>query len=131
MNIYSKDDIVKLMIKKRQEGTIHTFMEFRILKRIFSSKEKGVEKELIVKNFKKFLESKPTRDKSGKLIPAMSIADLFEITSKTVYTEIEIIRFSEKLISMFSEKNFKITNDEYKKILSDLIQKIKSVLESQ
>ncbi|MCS4537642.1 MAG: ParB/RepB/Spo0J family partition protein [Thaumarchaeota archaeon] len=127
---FSRDKIVDLIIKKRQEGTIKTFMEFRMLKKVLISESKGVKKDLIVKRMKEFLHSQPVRDTAGTIVkPAISIAELYESTSRSTYVEQDIIKESDKLSELLDQvKGSKIKDEKVRDALSYLAALINEAL---
>lgn len=129
---YSNDQIIEIMIRKRLDDTIKSFMEFRLLRKIFSSEKEGVNKRLIVQKFYEFLRSKPVRDNVGRILqPAKTIEDLYDSTAKAVYTELEIIKTGEKLIDIFRGINpANVHDDRTKMLLNDLAVEIKAILKS-
>lgn len=118
---YSKNKIIDLMIQKYKEGTVVNIInEFRTMRKILFSPKKGVEKKLVVNNVKEYLKSKPMKDSSGKIIKkAMTMHELFEKTSYSIYKEDEIIRKAKELeesLSKFDIKKAKNVN----KLISSL-----------
>ena len=129
-NKYDNNKIIDLMIEKYKEGTIiNATNEFRTLKKVLGSYNKGVEKKLISRLFEKFLQSKPKKNKDGVIIrKAMSIDDLFELTLSGIYLEDQIVKKSDQLIKLIcalNEKKSKNTDELIKSlsILKDHIQK--------
>ncbi len=108
-NAYSKNKIIDLMIQKYKEGTVVNIInEFRTMRKILASPKKGVEKKLIINNVKAYLNSKPMKDRSGKIIKkAMTMHELFERTSYSVYKEDEIVKKAKELEDSLSKFDFK------------------------
>lgn len=103
---FSNDKIIDIMIKKYRDGIIvNSTNEFRTLKKILISHKKGVNKKLIVKEFTNFLLSKSTKLQNGEIEPAMTISDLFDKTSFSLYKEKDIIKLTEKLQILLSKYN--------------------------
>ena len=102
VNEYRKDQIIDRMIAKYREGTIvNPVNEFRMLKKILISAKKGVKKEIIVTSVKEFLESEPKTDDGGEVIKkAMTMKELFEMTSHVVYREEDMVKKSNELAKM-------------------------------
>ncbi len=127
---FPRDKIIELMIKKRREGTVRTFMEFRTLKKVLISERKGVRRDTIIKRVIEFLRSKPVKDKSGRIInKAMTIDELYESTSRTTYVEMGIIKLTEKLVDLIDQiGESKVKDEKVRDALTDLIVKINSIL---
>lgn len=104
---YSKNKIIDLMIEKYRDGTIvNIIREFRMLRKILASEKKGVEKKIITLRVKEFLKSKPLKDKSGKVSKkAITIEEVFNRTSYSVFKEEEIIKKSTELEEILSKFN--------------------------
>lgn len=129
---YTKDGIIEIMIKKYREGTIvNIISEFRTLKKIISSSKKGVDKKIIKKSINKFLQSKPVRNKTGKMIKkAVTMNDVFEETSYYVYNEESILKTSETLLDLLSSFDLKKSKKpkEVKLMLKKVIKSINIML---
>lgn len=129
---YGKDKFIDKMIEKYREGTIVNHInEFRMLKKVLISTEKGVSKKTILISLKKFLESKPITDDDGIVKEkAMTIKDLFEETSGEIYREETMIKKSNGLTQTLNaldvkkaRKSSNLTN-----ALKDLSKSINKVL---
>jgi ParB family transcriptional regulator, chromosome partitioning protein len=130
---FPRDRIIEIIIKKRREGTISTFMEFRILKKVLVSEKRGVKRETIIHGVKNFLKSEPVRDKSGEITAkAMTIDELYENTSRSTYAEIETIKSCEKLASLLDQiSHTKFKDEKLRDALTDLVMKINSALRNR
>ena len=131
---HSKNEIIDIMIEKYREKTIINFInEFRMLKKIFMSGKKGVDRDIIISSFNNFLVSKQEIDPKSKKITkaAMSMEDLFEDTSFTVYNEDGVVKKTKELARLLN----KLSISESKKInqvvssLEDLSSTIKVILD--
>lgn len=127
---YSKTKIIDLMIEKYRDGSIVNIInEFRTLRKILSSPKKGVQKKLVIENVKNYLREKPEKDKGGKITkPSMSMNELFDRTSYSVYKEEEIIKKSDDLTEILIKFDIKKSKNLSKierslKKLSDRIEK--------
>lgn len=132
---FPRKQFIELMIKKKQEGTIvNLIQEFRMFKKILESHKKGVDKKRIVENVKEYLRSEPSKEKDQRGKPmtkAMSMQDLYEITSSSAYTESQIIKVTKTLDELLDKITFdEIKNKaEFKKVLTNLTEKIKQLLQ--
>ena len=129
----TRNQITDIMIKKYQEKEFTNLIhEFRTLRKVLTSKDKGVPKKEIAKNVKEYLHSKPVRDtKTGKIkSKPMSIDEIYEKTSYNVYAEEEIIKAAKKLDEVLYKFDFNKVRDKEKvrKILKKLAATIDEII---
>ena len=132
VNEYGRDRFIDRMIAKYRERTIVNHInEFRMLKKILTSTDKGVKREIIVSSLKKFLESEPKKNNEGLVIEkAMTMKELFEQTSYAVYKEEETVKKSNELAKILGTLTVKKANRSQNLIeaLSALTQSIDTIL---
>ena len=127
--------IIDIMIKKYQNKEFTNLIsEFRTLRRVITSPQKGVNKKQVHKHVREYLESNPIVDKKTGNIKtkSMSVAELYERTSYDAYTEGEILRTVERLNKMLYKFNINNVPNKNKimeslKELDDTIKQILSV----
>ena len=131
----TKNDIIDIMIKKYQNGEFTNLIsEFRTLRKVISSPQKGIDKKHVHKTIKTYLKSKPDIDKkTGKTkTKSMSVTELYEQTSYNVYAEDQIMKATEKLSELLYKFDISQVQNKSKvrkslKYLSDIIEDILSV----
>lgn len=130
----TRNKIIDIMIKKYQNKTFTNLItEFRTLRKVITSTEKGVTKKDIIRHLSTYLKSEPVIDKkTGKIkSKAMSISEVYEKTSFNVYAEEQIIKAAEKLNDVLYKFDISQVKDKQKvkKILKKLNQTIENILE--
>jgi len=130
----TRNKITDIMIKKYQDKTFRNLItEFRTLRKVITSTDKGTSKKDINKTLSIYLKSKPTIDKkTGKIKrKAMSISEVYEKTSFNVYAEEQIIKAAEKLNDVLYKFDIAKVRDKPKvrKTLKKLKQIIEDILE--
>ena len=64
MNRHPREELIKTIIRKKQDGTIGNMLDdFRMLKRVLASEKKGVPRHQIVSSVTEFLNSTPSKEK--------------------------------------------------------------------
>ena len=126
--------IIDIMIKKYQNKEFTNLItEFRTLRRVITSPQKGVNKKQVHNHVREYLKSNPEIDqKTGNVkTRSMSVAELYERTSYDVYTEGEILRIVERLNKILYK--FDINNvpnkNKIKECLKELNDTIKQILQ--
>lgn len=130
----SRNKIIDIMIKKYQNKTFTNLIaEFRTLRKVITSTEKGITKKNINRQISTYLKSEDVIDKkTGKRKSrAMSITEVYEKTSFNVYAEEQIIKAAEKLYDVLYKFNIAQVQDKQKvrKILKKLKEIIEEILE--
>ena len=132
LKVYSKNQIIDIMIEKYREGFIKNFIyEFRTLRKILISPKKGVEKKLVAHSVREFLGSENVKDSSGHIVKkAMTMSELFEKTSYSVYKESEIIKKATELEESLSKFDVSKTRDvtQFTAALKKLATRIEKML---
>ena len=107
METYSEKTLVKIMIDKKLDGTIENMLaDFRLLKRTLSSEKKGVQRNNIIENVRKYFKSTPSpqKDNKGKPAqPAMSMKEVYDRTASAAFNETEIIQSAESLENLLKK----------------------------
>lgn len=126
----TRNKIVDIMIKKYQNKTFTNLItEFRTLRKVITSTEKGITKKDINRQLSTYLKSEPVIDKkTGKTkSKAMSISEVYEKTSFNVYAEEQIIKASEKLNDVLYKFDISQVRDKPK--VRRILKKLKLVIE--
>ena len=135
MTRYSRKELVKIIIGKKQDGTIGNMLDdFRMLKRILTSEKKGVPRYQIVNSMTEFLNSTPSKKKhdSGNLTkPALSVREIYDKTASVVFAETEIVKTVKKLTDLLKETKYSEVQDKqpFKASLDSLVSEIENALE--
>lgn len=135
MNLYPRENLVKIIIGKKQDGTIGNMLDdFRMLKRVLASEKKGVPRHKIVNSVTEFLSSTPSMEKntSGNLSkPALSVRDIYDKTASVAFAETEIVKTVWKLADLLKESKYSEVQDKqaFKKSLDSLASEIRNALE--
>ena len=133
MNQYTRKELIEIIIKKKQDGTIENMLyDFRMLKRVLMAEKKGVPRDRIVSNVTKFLDSRPIIDDKGKYTkPAIPMEEVYESTVSSAITETVVVKAAKKLEDLLKEISFsKVQNKQMlKSSLDSLASEIKHVLE--
>ena len=135
MNLYPRENLVKIIIGKKQDGTIGNMLDdFRMLKRVLASEKKGVPRHKIVNSVTEFLSSTPSMEKntSGNLSkPALSVRDIYDKTASVAFAETEIVKTVCKLTDLLKESKYSEVQDKqaFKKSLDSLASEIRNALE--
>jgi ParB/RepB/Spo0J family partition protein len=128
----TRNQIIDIMIEKYQSKEFTNLIhEFRTLRKVLTSKDKGVAKKEITKNVKEYLHSKPVRDpKTGKIKSRVSADEIFEKTSYSAFAEEEIIKAAKKLDEILYKFDFNKVQDKerVRKILKKLATTIDEIL---
>ena len=132
MDAYSEKALIKIMIDKKLEGTIENMLaDFRLLKRILSSEKKGVQRNRIIENVRKYFKSTPSpqKDNKGKPAqPAMSMREVYDKTASAAFNETEIIKSAKSLENLLKKTKYsKVTN---KQQLEDALTSLKLTIEN-
>ena len=132
MDMYSEKALVKIMIDKKLDGTIENMLaDFRLLKRILSSEKKGVQRNRIIENVKKYFKSTPgpKKDNKGKSAqPAMSMSEVYDKTASAAFNETEIIKSAKNLENLMKKTKYsEVTN---KQRLEDVLTSLKLTIEN-
>ena len=130
----SKNQIIDIMIKKYQNKTFTNLItEFRTLRKVITSHEKGIDKIHINRQLSTYLRSEPKIDKkTGRVkTKALSIHEVYERTSFNVYAEEQIIKAAEKLNDVLYKFDISQVRNKQKvrKILKKLNKTIEMILE--
>ena len=137
MNAYSEKTLVKIMINKKLDGTIENMLvDFRLLKRMLSSEKKGVQRNRIIENVRKYFESTPSpqKDNKGKPSqPAISMKEVYDKTASVAFNETEIIKSAESLENLLKKTKYsKVTNkQQLKVVLTSLKLTIENMLKNR
>lgn len=126
----TRNKVVDIMIKKYQNKTFTNLItEFRTLRKVITSTEKGITKKDINRQLSTYLKSEPVIDKkTGKIkSKAMSISEVYEKTSFNVYAEEQIIKASEKLNDVLYKFNIAQVQDKQK--VRKILKKLKLIIE--
>ena len=130
---YTKKELIEIIVKKKQDGTIENMLyDFRMLKRVLASEKKGISRHRIVNNVTEFLNSKPEKDSNGSPTkPALSMKDVYDRTVSSAFAETEIVNTAKKLEDLLREAKYsKIQNKwAFKASLDSLVSEITNVLE--
>lgn len=105
INQYTRKELIEIIIKKKQDGTIENMLyDFRMLKRILASEKKGIPRDRIVSNVTKFLDSKPIPDdRGGYTKPAIPVTEIYENTVSSAITETQVVKTAKKLEDLLKE----------------------------
>lgn len=126
----TRKKIVDIMIKKYQDKIFTNLIsEFRTLRKVITSNEKGITKKHINKQLSTYLKSEPVYDKKTghKKTKAMAISEVYEKTSFNVYAEEQIIKAAEKLDEVLYK--FDIGQVQDKPKIRRTLKKLKRVIE--
>ena len=135
MDLYPRENLVKIIIEKKRDGTIGNMLDdFRMLKRVLASEKKGVPRHQIVNSVTEFLGSTPSKEKntSGSLPkPALSVKDIYDRTASVAFAETEIVKMAGKLTELLRESKYSKVQDTqaFKASLDSLALEIRNALE--
>jgi len=129
----TRNKIIDILIKKYLNKTFTNLIsEFRTLRKVITSDEKGISKKQINRQLLTYLKSEPTVDKkTGKIKKkALSIHEVYERTSFNVYAEEQIIKATEKLNDVLNKFDISQVKNKQKvrKILLKLNETIEMIL---